>query len=563
MTAKTPAEGQKHDKDEEDNTGPVNILIVDDEPRNLTVLESVLDDPGYRLVRAHSGDDALLALMGQEFAVLVLDVHMPGMSGFELAQIVKQRKRTAAIPIIFLTAHFNDDEHAIAGYGTGAVDYLHKPVNPAVLRTKVAVFADLHRKSQRLAREVAERRAAEERLSALNASLDQRVAERTAALAQSEARLREANARKDDFLATLAHELRNPLAPIRNAMLAVQAKSAGDPELERLTALIDRQVRSMTRLIEDLMDVNRIDRGKFELRREVIDLHLAVDDALETVAPLIEECGHELQVHKAPGPLLVDADRARLAQALVNLLANGAKYTERGGRITLATRREGGEVAVSVRDTGIGIAPDRLQKVFEMFSQEEAALERSRGGIGIGLALSRRIVDMHQGSITARSEGRGRGSEFEVRMPAVQRELAPVPAAAPVRHEPSPSLRILIADDNDDAASALGALLQVMGHSVMEVHDGEAAVAATEGFDPQLVLLDIGMPRLNGYEACSRIRSLPGDHPRTIAAVSGWGQAKDVARSKAAGFDHHLVKPIEIAALHGLLRRAAAPGAPD
>ncbi|NML44394.1 response regulator [Ramlibacter sp. G-1-2-2] len=531
--------------DAPDTQASVNILIVDDEPRNLTVLESVLADPDYRLVRATSGEEALLALMKEDFAVLVLDVRMPGMTGFELAEIIKGRKKTASIPIIFLTAFYNDDQHVLEGYGSGAVDYLHKPVNTAVLRSKVAVFAELHRKSRELRQ--------------LNASLDQRVAERTAALAESEAKLRHADAMKDEFLATLAHELRNPLAPIRNAVHVVKAAGPQGSQLPWACDIIERQVRTMSRLIDDLMDVSRINRGHFELRREVFDLHAAVTDAVETVQPLLLDCGHQLEVTQDPQPLPVDADRARIAQALVNLLANAAKYTDSGGRIELHVERHAGQVVLRVKDTGIGIAPERLASVFEMFAQEDVALARSRGGLGIGLALTRKLVLMHGGEIGATSDGPGLGSEFSIKLPlSAATQAAQEPAAEEAAAAPA-GLRILVADDNRDAAETLGTLLELMGHAVMRVHDGESAVAAVQSFDPQLVLLDIGMPRLNGYEACQRIRTAAGGSARKLAAVTGWGQAQDLARSQEAGFDSHLVKPIGVDALSQLIASTVAP----
>ena len=537
---------------------PVNILIVDDEPRNLAVLESVLDDPGYRLVRATSGDEALLALMADEFAVLVLDVRMPGMTGFELAQLIKERKKTARIPIIFLTAYYNEDQHILEGYGTGAVDYLHKPVNPAVLRSKVQVFAELHRKNveaeranRMLLAEVAERRRAEARLSELNASLDQRVTERTRELQDSEARLREANARKDEFLATLAHELRNPLAPMRNAVHFLKLKGR-TPDVQWASDVVERQVQLMGRLIDDLMDVSRINQGRLELRRERVALDTIVADAVETIQPQIDGAGHKLAVLQPPCQLLVDADPARLGQAFMNLLSNAAKYTDPGGQIELRVLKDAGHAVIEVRDNGIGIPAHRLEHVFEMFSQEEAALSRSRGGLGIGLSLTRKLVQMHGGSVTASSDGPGKGSLFTVRLPlAVQTQLpepqAPEEAAASTQG----GLRILVADDNRDAAETLGMLLEVLGHHVQRVHDGEAAVAACAGFDPHVVLLDIGMPKLNGYETCKLIRAQGGQ--RTLVAVTGWGQPQDVQSAKAAGFDHHMVKPVDINTLVRLI----------
>ncbi|HYE38816.1 MAG TPA: hybrid sensor histidine kinase/response regulator, partial [Ramlibacter sp.] len=402
----------------------VNILIVDDEPRNLQVLESILDDPGYRLVRATSGDEALLALMADEFALLVLDVQMPGMSGFELAQLVKERRKTARIPIIFLTAYYNEDQHVLEGYGSGAVDYLHKPVNPPVLRSKVAVFAELHRKSREVERanrmlqaEVAERRRAEARLGELNASLDQRVTERTLELQASEARLREAGRRKDEFLATLAHELRNPLAPLRNAAHFLKLRGPATQDVQWASDVMDRQVSVMGRLIEDLMDVSRINRGRLELRRARVELDQVVADALETIQPQIDGSGHKLAVLQPRSRVVLDADRGRLAQVLVNLLSNAAKYTDPGGQLELRVVVEGGQAAVSVHDNGIGIPSHRLEHVFEMFSQEEPALSRSRGGLGIGLSLTRKLVELHGGSVVAHSEGPGQGSVFTVRLP--------------------------------------------------------------------------------------------------------------------------------------------------
>jgi signal transduction histidine kinase len=540
----------------------VNVLLVDDEPRNLAVLESVLDDPSYRLVRATSGEDALLALMADEFALLVLDVQMPGMTGFELAQLVKERRKTARIPIIFLTAYYNEDQHVLEGYGSGAVDYLHKPVNPAVLRSKVAVFVELYRKGRELERanrlllaEVAERRRAEARLAELNESLDRRVTERTAALQASEERLQAANRRKDEFLATLAHELRNPLAPVRNAIHFMKLRGPATPDVQWATDVIDRQVGAMGRLIDDLMDVSRIDQGRIVLQPQLVALEDVLADAVETLQPLIDGAGHKLTVLHPPGRLAVHADRARLAQAFMNILSNAAKYTDPGGQIEVRVVADGGMALVSFRDGGIGIAPHRLEQVFEMFSQEEPAIARARGGLGIGLSITRKLVELHGGTIVASSEGAGKGSLFTVRLPvaAALLEAARAQEQGPVAVAAAGGLRILVADDNHDAAETLSMLLEQLGHTVQRVHDGAAAVQACATFDPQVLLLDIGMPGLNGYDTCKAIRAQPGGERRTVVAVTGWGQAQDVASAREAGFDHHLVKPADLQALMGLL----------
>lgn len=541
-----------------------NILIVDDEPKNLTVLETVLDDPGYRLVRAGSGQEALLALMAEEFAVLVLDVRMPGMTGFELALMVKERRKTAGIPIIFLTAYYNEDQHVLEGYGTGAVDYLHKPVNAAVLRSKVSVFAALYRQgralevaNQALLAEVRERRLAEARLTELAETLERRVTERTEALRASESLLRNANTRKDDFLATLAHELRNPLAPVRNAAQLLRGGALAPAKLAWALGVIDRQVQAMGRLIDDLMDVSRINRGKIELRKERIDVLEVLREAIDATRPLIDECRHTLVLDLPAHPLMLDADPTRLAQAFMNLLNNAAKYMDAGGRIEVRVREEGADIFVAVQDAGIGIPGDRLETIFEMFAQVETALSRSRGGLGIGLSLAQRLVELHGGRVAVRSEGPGRGSEFEVCLPLAEhrRENMAGAPAQPAEEGAGPGLRILVADDNRDAAITLAELLSLTGHTVEFVHDGEAALELVARFDPQVALLDIGMPRLNGYEVCRRLRSGPGGTSRTLVAITGWGQPEDRRKAQEAGFDHHLVKPVDPLALEALLAR--------
>ncbi|MES2949627.1 MAG: response regulator [Pseudomonadota bacterium] len=546
---------------------PVSILLVDDEPRNLLALETVLADPSYRLVRAESGKEALLALMQNEFAVLVLDVRMPDMTGFELAHMVKEREKTAQIPIIFLTAYYGEDQHILEGYTSGAVDYLHKPVNPAVLRSKVAVFADLHRKSlaleitnAALVAEITERRSAESRLSELNTSLDRRVKERTQALHASEVLLQDASRRKDEFLATLAHELRNPLAPVRNAVQVLRLKGSMAPEAQWASEIIDRQVHAMSRLIDDLMDAARVNQGKIDVRLERVELAQVLRDAVEACRPFMDACAHQLSMEMHVQPVWINADPIRLAQAFTNLLHNAAKYMDHKGRIEVSVRHQYKEVLVSIKDYGIGIAARRLRTIFDMFSQVESTLERSRGGLGIGLALTQRLVELHRGSVKASSPGLGRGSEFVVRLPLAdsqEMEQATESHSAPsldtVSQPANRELRILIADDNEDSAATLAFLLEMMGHVVHQVYDGEAAIREVALLDPHLVLLDIGMPKLNGYEACRRIRDLPSGKGRTIVAVTGWGQPGDRQVSKQAGFDKHLVKPLALSELEEVI----------
>jgi PAS domain S-box-containing protein len=376
------------------------------------------------------------------------------------------------------------------------------------------------------------------------------------------ASLREADRRKDEFLAMLAHELRNPLAPIRNAVQIFRAKGPAVPELQWATELIDRQIHQMTRLVDDLLDVSRITRGKVELRREIVELGTVVENAVEASRPLIEKWGHELTVTVPAQPVRLDADPIRLAQVISNLLNNSAKYTRRGGRIALAAEAPGDQVLIRIKDNGIGISADLLPRVFDLFTQAGRSVEHSDGGLGIGLTLVQRLTEMHGGSVEARSDGPGKGSEFVVRLPVARDtrrdgDVVPEPGAL----SPAPSaLRILVVDDNPDAADSLGMVLRMMGHEVHTAHDGLEAVGAATAFQPEVVLLDIGLPKLNGYEVARRIRDQPAGTEVLLVALSGWGQEEDRQRAREAGFDGHMTKPVDVRALQRLLETSLAAG---
>jgi len=379
---------------------------------------------------------------------------------------------------------------------------------------------------------------------------------------RAEEALREADRQKDLFIATLAHELRNPLAPILNAATVLRAHAPADAATAQCSAVIERQVAHMARLLDDLLDVSRVASGRLLLRPEQLQLQAVVDQAIETARPLITAAGHTLALHLPAEPLLLRGDRLRLAQVVANLLTNAAKYTQAHGRITVTGAREGDDVVVCVRDSGIGLANEHLKSVFEMFGQVDAALERSQGGLGIGLALAKGLVEMHGGSIRAHSDGPGRGSEFIVRLPAAANMPAGGAAApalsVPVPAADAPGLRVLVVDDNRDAAETLALLLSVEGHQVKVEHDGADALAQARTSLPQVALLDLGMPRLNGYDLCRALRGLPGGEGIVIAAVTGWGQDLDRTRTREAGFDHHLVKPVQFDQLRRIL--AAASG---
>ncbi len=375
-----------------------------------------------------------------------------------------------------------------------------------------------------------------------------------ARLKRVENELRELDQRKNEFLATLAHELRNPLAPLRNGLELMRIAGAGPQTAQKAREMMERQLAQMVRLVDDLLDVSRVSRGKIELRRADIELATVLRNALETSQPLMAERGHEL-VARIPGePVVVHGDLTRLSQVFWNLLNNAAKYTERGGRIELAVVPGEGEVAVAVRDNGIGIPPDMQARVFDIFTQVDRSLEKAQGGLGIGLSIAKRLVEMHGGSIAVKSGGHGHGSEFTVRLPARIGRARPSPEEAVARDEaPPPQRRVLIADDNADSAETLALILQAMGNEVRVAHDGAEAVALAAQFRPDTILLDIGMPKLNGYDACARIRAEPWAAGTHIVALTGWGQQEDKERSHAAGFDRHLVKPVEPAMLEKLL----------
>ena len=564
----------------------VNILLVDDQPGRLLSYEAILGDLGQNLVRAASGLEALEKLMKDDFAVVLLDVSMPGMDGFETATLIHEHPRFEKTPIIFVTGVHVTELDRLKGYKLGAVDYVYIPVVPEILRSKVSVLVELHlqrRELQTLNRSLEE---ANRRLELANTNLQEEKTRELESLnqtlkrantdlehtnrilqsevserARAETALKEADRHKDEFLAVLAHELRNPLAPIRNAVEIMRRSALTDPQLAWSRDVIERQVKHLTRLVDDLLDVSRITRGNINLSREAVAVTTIVARAIETIQPLIADQRHELTVDVPEESLEVEGDLTRLTQVLGNLLNNAAKYTDPGGSIAVSVRRIGTDVEIRVRDNGIGIPPELLPRLFQLFTQVDGAAHRAQGGLGIGLALVRQLIQMHGGSVTAYSQGPGHGSEFLIRLPLrvrAYRDSATASAGKPPVQAERRGHRILLADDNRDALDSLATLLQCDGHEVHTAADGAEALEVAAACHPDVVLLDIGMPKLDGYEVARRIRAEPWGKSAVLIALTGWGQDEDRRRSREVGFDSHLVKPLDPEALSTLLARLPA-----
>jgi signal transduction histidine kinase/CheY-like chemotaxis protein len=422
----------------------------------------------------------------------------------------------------------------VRGYASGAVDYVPVPVVPEILRAKVGIFCELYRKTRALEQ--------------MNVELERRVAERTAELEATTAVLREADRRKDEFLAMLAHELRNPLAPIRTAVQLLRLKELPEAHSIRARDTIDRQVEHLVCLIDDLLDVSRITRGMITLQREPVPVSAFIARAIEITRPAIDARRHELVLDLGgEEQLTVEGDRTRLVQIVGNVLHNATKFMNPGGRIVLSIARDGDTAVVRVKDDGIGIPADRLDRVFDLFTQVHSGAGAStQGGLGIGLALVRRLVEMHGGAVEARSDGPDRGTEMLVRLPLAssQPQIESRPQAAEDVIPPQARRRILVADDNGDAAGSLALRLELAGHEVRTAQDGLEALAIARSFEPQVVLLDLGMPAMDGYETARHLRRLAWGKRARLIALTGWGQQQDRLRTAEAGFDIHLVKPV-------------------
>lgn len=526
------------------------ILVVNDDPASLLALSSLLthgdEEHAYEIMSARSGEEALRQVLRYDFAVILLDVDMPGMDGFETAEAIHQRPRSASVPIIFVTAYLADEMNRLKGYQKGAVDYLFTPIIPQILQAKVAVFVALARKNLELHRQADMLNAQTEALLKTNQRLQQEVEERKLAERQNRA--------KDEFLAMLGHELRNPLSAISSAASLLATDAAGSSQ--RAAGIIRRQSQHLSHIVDDLLDLSRVMSRKIMLSRQSVDLAGVLDSCVETLRAAGRTDGHALELHHES--VWVDADPTRLEQIIVNLLDNALKYTPDGGCIRVAVADIDGEACLSVADNGVGIAADLLPHVFDVFVQGKRSLDRAGGGLGIGLALVRQLVELHGGTIEAHSEGAGRGSVFVVRLPAV----AP---AQPVQQEPQTAVagpqRVLIIDDNPDGLEMMSLLLTAHGFAVLQAQDGLSGVELALSDVPDVALVDIGLPGIDGYEVARRLRADPATRPMRLVALTGYGLQDDVRRALAAGFDRHMVKPVDIRLLLEELAGASPAGA--
>jgi signal transduction histidine kinase len=686
---------------------PVNILVVDDVPEKILAIEATLAELGQNIIKASSGREALRSLLKDDFAVILLDVNMPEMDGFETAAFIRERRRSEHTPIIFVTA-FNDDVQMAKGYALGAVDFISTPIDPDVLRTKVGVFVDLYQKTEtirqqaahrvQLAREQAARQVAEKamRRSALLAeasrllsrSLDfdttlrslhrtmvpaladgcqlvlydtnrdvwfapvstdepsgdgktlstharveqvdpklaavvreavesghaqpiepdsvanapdlgprkkwsnavvapliardvplgaivccllgarrkfepadialiENLASRAATAldnAQLFQTIREGERRKDEFLAMLGHELRNPLAAITNAGELTKLLEPTDPSYEESLEIIRQQASLMKRLVDDLLDVSRITSGRVQLQRSLVNAGDIVKRVAEAHDVLFSSRGHKLNLEIPNGEVFLEADPYRLEQILSNLLVNAAKYTDRGGKVEFSVKREGPEVVFRVRDNGIGIGPDLLPNVFDLFAQANRSLHRAEGGLGIGLTIVRGLAELHGGRVRAESEGFGHGAEFIVALPgAALPEKKSAPAPVGVNDAVTQPRRVLVVEDQPALSRVTVALLQKLGHEVRSAADGPEALLAVREYNPEVVLLDIGLPGMDGYEVARCLRTEMGSETPMLVAMTGYSQHEVKRHARKAEFDHHLVKPADMGTLRELL----------
>jgi signal transduction histidine kinase len=513
------------------------ILVVNDDPASLLALTSLLDqwadETNYAVIAARSGQEALRQVLLHDFAVILLDVNMPGMDGFETAEAIHQRARSADIPIIFVTAFLADEIDRLKAYQRGAVDFLFTPVIPQMLRAKVSVFVALANKNDQLRRQADKLTQRTAELTATNKRLMREMEERRDAERKSHA--------KDEFLAMLGHELRNPLSAISSAASLLGLPGAGAETVGRARLIIQRQSQHLSRIVDDLLDLSRAMSGKILLARRAVDFSQLVSSCLDTFRATGRTASYRLNTNLAAG--WVDGDPTRLEQIASNLIDNALKYTPAGGSIDISIGADGEDIVLTVRDSGVGIAPELLPQVFDVFVQGSISLDRAQGGLGIGLSLVRRLVELHGGSVSAHSAGAGSGSTFMIRLPRTEPDNA---GAARMPQAAAAKPNLLIIEDNEDGREMMAAMLGTYGYPVEQAADGIEGVQKAAARLPDVALVDIGLPGIDGYEVARRLRQNPDTRGIRLIALTGYGLAEDQRRVLEAGFDLHLVKPVDI-----------------
>ena len=558
-------------------TRPVDILLVDDHDENLLALEAILTDESYNLVRARSGRSALREVLARDFAIILLDVAMPDLDGYETASLIRQRERSRDTPIIFLTANYRTDMHVFRGYSVGAVDYIFKPFSPEILKSKVAVFVELYNKREALKRhseaiqrahdELEDRvRARTREIATANEALHAEIAERKRIeqerlellererMARAEAE--SVNRLKDEFLATLSHELRTPLNAILGWSHLLTSGKANAATSQRAVSVIRNNAMAQSQLIEDILDVSRIISGKLRLNLAAVSLIEVIDAALDSVSPAAEAKGIAIERHLEDLDPIA-GDRDRLQQVFWNLLSNAVKFTPRDGRVTVRLRRQGQDAVVSVEDDGIGINPDFLPYVFDRFRQADGSATRRHGGLGLGMAIVRYLVELHGGTVRAESEGENRGATFTAALPirtpeAIEPLVAePEDVLVPAHDAPRPQLdglRILVVDDDGDSRGFLATLLEDHGAEVLAAGSTVQALELFRHHRVDVLVSDIAMPGQDGYDLIHRVRGLPAERGGLTPAVAltAYVRIEDQRAALGAGFQRHMRKPVDV-----------------
>jgi signal transduction histidine kinase len=535
-----------------------DILVVDDNAANLLAMESALGVLGCPIIRAQSGEEALRILLQRDFALILLDVQMPALGGFETAKIIRERKRSRHTPIIFISAYGRDEHYVLDAYKLGAVDFLFKPIIADILVSKAAVFVELHRRAAMMAQQ-SERLRVHERREHERVLEEERRRWNEEALRRQMEEMAEADRRKDEFLAVLGHELRNPLSAIvvgsELLLRKLSAIPGVDESILRARERIERQAQYLHRLVDDLLDLARINSGKIELKRSNTTLQHIIEQAVVTSLPAIEKAGHKLTVEVPPTPVAMWADPVRLIQAVGNLLSNASRYTDPGGSIAVKCAVREGEVDIEVCDNGCGISPDLLPRVFDIFVQAGAG--GVKHGLGLGLTIVKRLVGLHHGTVRAVSDGPGKGATFTITVPlrpkTVEEARGRMPTWPPPAVARPEGLSIVLVEDNQDIRESMQELLTELGHSVHAADDGESGAELILRLSPNVAIVDLGLPILDGYKVAERVRAQVGPNSIRLIAMTGYGQEADRIRAREAGFDAHLVKPADINAVMSVL----------